>query len=75
MLNQKHPPQMGVAQNRTRRMVNEVTSSHGRGRGTNRGGFGCIGRGGRHGGRGGRGTPRQTRTDSRTITLTDGTQV
>ena len=38
------------------------------------GGFGRGGRGGRHGGRGGRG-PTKTRTDSRTITLTDGTQI
>jgi hypothetical protein len=72
MVNQKHPPQMGAAQNRTRRNINEVSS--GRGRGT-RGGFGRVGRGSRHGGRGGWGTPRQTRTDSRWITLTDGTQI
>jgi hypothetical protein len=37
MVNQKHPPQMGAAQNRTRRNIIEV--SLGRGRGT-RGGFG-----------------------------------
>ena len=73
MVNQKHPPQMGVAQNRVMRNVNEVSSS-GRGRGqSNRGGHG---RGGRGGGRGrsGRGQQR-IRTDSRMITLTDGSQV
>ena len=74
MVNQKHPPQMGAAQNRVRRTVNEFSSGRGS-RGTYRGGFGRGGRHGRHGNRGGRGTPRQTRTDSRTITLTDGTQI
>ena len=72
MVNQKHPPQMGVAQNRTRRHVNEVATT---GRGRGRGGFGRGGRGGRQGGRGGRGTHHQTRTDSRMITLTDGSQI
>ncbi len=74
MVNQKHPPQMGAAQNRVRRNVNKATTGQS-GR-VNRGGFGRVGRGVRLGGRGGRGTPRQTRTaDSRTITLTDGTQI
>ena len=40
-----------------------------------RGGGGRGGRGGRHGRGGTRATNRQTRTDSRMITLTDGTQV
>jgi hypothetical protein len=74
MVNQKHPPQMRATQNRVRSNVNEATTRQS-GR-VNRGGFGRGGRGGRLGGRGGRGTPRQTRTaDSRTITLTDGTQI
>ncbi|KAI2503573.1 hypothetical protein MHU86_10860 [Fragilaria crotonensis] len=72
MVNQKHPPQMGAAQNRARRNVNEVTT--GRGGKGGRGGAGRGGRGGRNNGRGGRGTTR-TRTDSRMITLTDGQQV
>jgi len=71
MVNQKHPPQVGAANLRTRRQVNEVTS----GRGAGRGGSGRGGRGGRHGRGGGRGGSRQTRTDSRMITLTDGTQI
>ncbi|KAI2511631.1 hypothetical protein MHU86_2697 [Fragilaria crotonensis] len=71
MVNQKHPPQMNATHNRTRRNINEVTT--GRGRSSGRGGHGRGGRGGRHGGRGGRGT--KTRTDSRMITLTDGTQI
>ena len=72
MVNQKHPPQMGATQNRVRCNVNKATTGQS-GR-ANRGGFGRGGRGGRRRRRGGRGTPRQTRTDSRTITLTDGTQ-
>jgi hypothetical protein len=71
MVNQKHPPQMNATHNRSRRNINEVTSA-GRGRGS-RGGHGRGGRGGRQGGRGNRGT--KTRTDSRMITLTDGTQI
>ena len=75
MVNQKHPPQMGVAQHRVRRNVNEVSTGRG-GRGyTSRGGHGRGGRGGNGRGRGGRGQPRQTRTDSRMITLTDGSQI
>ena len=70
MVNQKHPPQVGAATNRTRRNVNEVCSGHGRFQGGGRGG-----RGGRHGRGGNRGAVRQTRTDSRMITLTDGTQI
>ena len=70
MVNQKHPPQMNATHNRTRRNINEVTSGRGR---SGRGGYGRGGRGGRHGGRGGRGT--KTRTDSRMITLTDGSQI
>jgi hypothetical protein len=70
MLNQKHPPQMNATHNRTRRNINKVTSGRGK---SGRGGHGRGGRGGRHGGRGGRGT--RTRTDSRMITLTDGTQI
>ena len=54
--------------NRTRRNINEVSTGGG---GNQRGG---SGRGGRHGGRGNRGTSR-TRTDSRMITLTDGSQI
>ena len=73
MVNQKHPPQMGAAQNRVRRNVNEVSTGRGRGHSSGRGGHGRGGRGGR--GRGGRGQPRQTRTDSRMITLTDGSQI
>ena len=73
MVNQKHPPQMGAAQNRIRRTINEVSSGCG-GR-SGRGGFGRGGRGGRQGGRGGRGGPTKTRSDSRIITLTDGSQV
>ena len=73
MVNQRHPPQMGAAQNRIRRNINEVCSSRG-GRG-GRGGFGGGGRGGRQGGRGGRGGVTKTRNGSRIITLTDGSQV
>jgi hypothetical protein len=72
MVNQKHPPQVGAATHRTRRQVNEVTSGRGS---RGRGGGGRGGRGGRHGGRGNRGNARQTRTDSRMITLTDGSQI
>jgi hypothetical protein len=72
MVNQKHPPQMNAANNRTRRKINEVTPG-GRGR-SGRDGYGRGGRGGRHGGRGGRGVTK-TRNDSRMISLTDGTQV
>jgi hypothetical protein len=76
MVNQKHPPQMGAAQNRTRRNVNEVvTAGRGGGRNTSRGGHGRGGRGARGFGRGGRGGVRRSRTDSRIITLTDGTQI
>ena len=68
MVNQKHPPQMGTVQNRARRHVNEVSTG---GRGSRgRGGFGRGGKGGR-----GRGGGQQTRTDSRMITLTDGSQI
>ena len=74
MVNQKHPPQMGAAQNRVRRQINETNSGRG-GRGQHRGGYGRGGRGGgRNSGRGG-GRHRQTRTDSRMITLTDGSQI
>ena len=72
MVNQKHPPQMGAVQNRTRRQVNELTTGRGA---RGRGGGGRGGRGGRHGRGGNRGNARQTRTDSRMITLTDGTQI
>jgi polyhydroxyalkanoate synthesis regulator phasin len=71
MVNQKHPPQMGAVQNRTRRQINQATTGgrHSRGRGgLGRGGRGA--RGNRVGGRGNR-----TRTDSRMITLTDGSQI
>ncbi len=74
MVNQKHPPQMGAAQHRVRQHVNEVATGRGRGS-AGRGGYGRGGRGGRTSGRGGRGQPRQTRTDSRMITLTDGSQI
>ena len=71
MVNQKHPPQMGAVQNHARRQINEVSTS---GRGSRgRAGFGRGGRGGRQGGRGRGG--RHTRTDSRMITLTDGSQI
>jgi hypothetical protein len=73
MVNQKHPPQVGAANHRTRCQVNEISTG---GRGSRgRGGGGRGGRGGRYGRGGNRGNPRQTRTDSRMITLTDGTQV
>jgi hypothetical protein len=71
MVNQKHPPQVGAAQNRTRRNVNEVTSNSGRGGRGRTGSNRNSQRGGR--GRGGRGG--RTRSDSRMITLTDGTQI
>ena len=67
MVNQKHPPQMNAKQNHVRRNINETNTGRG-GRGQNRGGYG---RGGRGSGRGGKGT-KQTRSDSRMITLTDG---
>jgi hypothetical protein len=58
MVNQKHPRQMGAAQNRVRRTINEANTGRG-GRGQSRGGFGRGGCGGR--GRGGSsGQPRQT---------------
>ena len=75
MVNQKHPPQMGAAQNRVRRNVNEANTNRGGSAQTGRGGFGRGGRGGRSSGRGGRGSVRKTRNDSRIITLTDGFQV
>ena len=66
---------MGAAQNREQRSINETSANRG-GRGQGRGGYGRGGRGGRNSGRGGRGgQPRQSRTDCRIITLTDGTQV
>ena len=71
MVNQKHPPQVGAATHRTRRNINEVVSGRGS---RGRGGGGRGGRGGRHGRGGNRGTNR-TRTDSRMITLTDGSQI
>jgi uncharacterized membrane protein YgcG len=55
MVNQKHPPQMGAAQNRVRRNVNEVSTGRGRGGSTGRGGQGRGGHSGSIGGRGGRG--------------------
>jgi hypothetical protein len=73
MVNQKHPPQMGAAQNRVRRNINEATTGRG-GRSQGRGGYGRGGRGGRGAGRAGRGNQR-TRTDSRMITLMDGSQI
>ena len=73
MVNQKHPPQMGAAQNRIRCNIKEVSSSRG-GRG-GRGGFARGGGGERQGGRGGRGGVTKTRNGSRIITLTDGSQV
>ena len=69
MVNQKHPPQVGAANQRSRRHINETSTSTG-GRGfKGRGGGGRGGRGGRQG-RGG-----NRRKDSKTITLTDGTQI
>lgn len=74
MINQKHPPQMGAAQYWVRQNVNEVSIGNGRHGGC--GGFGQGGRGGRnYTGHSGHGPPRKTRTDSRFITLTDGTQI
>jgi hypothetical protein len=72
MVNQKHPPQVGMVQNRQRRHVNETSSTGGRSS-RGRAGFGRGGRGGRNGGRG-CGT-RHTRSDGRMITLTDGSQI
>ena len=73
MVNQKHPPQMGAAQNRDRWTTNEANTCRG-GRGHGRGGFGRGGRGSCN--RGGRsGQRRQTRSDSRMMTLTDGPQI
>ncbi len=69
MVNQKHPPQMGAVQNRARQQVNEVSS----GRGSS--GLAGFGRGGRCGQHGGRRRGGRQRTDSRMITLTDGTQI
>jgi hypothetical protein len=72
MVNQKHPPQMGVTKNRTRRHFNETTA----GRGLGRGGYGRGGQTGNCSGRGNyRSTPRQSRNVSRMITLTDGNQI
>jgi hypothetical protein len=73
MVNQKHPPQIGGAQHRVRRNINEANTGRG-GRNQGRGGYGRGGRGGRGTGRGGRGVQR-TRSDSRMITLTDGSQI
>jgi hypothetical protein len=72
MVNQKHPPQMGAVHNRTRRQINQANSSSGR-HSRGRGGFGRGGRGERGNRGGGRGN--RTRTDSRMITLTDGSQI
>ena len=71
MVNQKHLPQMGAVQNRTRRRINQTTAGGRNCRG--RGGFGRGGRGERGNRSGGRGN--RTRTDSRMITLTDGSQI
>ena len=65
---------MGAAQNRVRRNINEANTGRG-GRGQARGGFGRGGRGVRGRGAGRNGRPRQTRSDSRVITLTDGSQI
>jgi hypothetical protein len=68
MVNQKHPLRMGAAQNRYKRNINEtITGRSGRGQGRS-------GRGGRGSTRGGRGGQR-TRSDTRIITLTDGSQI
>jgi uncharacterized membrane protein YgcG len=75
MVNQKHLPQMNATHNRTRRTSRTINEGSTGGRGRGRGGHGRGGRGGRHGGRGGRGTGRGTRSDSRMITLTDGTPI
>jgi hypothetical protein len=63
LVNQKHPPQMGAAQNRVRRTVDEIST----------GGEEALPEA--DVGRGGSGTPRQTRTDSCMITLTDSAQI
>jgi hypothetical protein len=65
--NKKHPPLMGAV---SRRHVNGVSTAA---RGRGRGGYGRGVRGRR--GRGGRGNSRLTRSDSKMITLTDGTQL
>jgi hypothetical protein len=66
---------MGSAQNRVRHSINETSANRG-GRGQDRGGYGRGGRGGRTSGRSGRGgQPRQSQTDSRIITLTNGSQI
>ena len=75
MVNQKHPPQMGVAQNRVRRNINETNTGRGARGQTGRGGYGRGGRGGRGSTRSGRVNVQRTRNDSRIITLTDGSQV
>ncbi|KAI2505807.1 Reverse transcriptase (RNA-dependent DNA polymerase) [Fragilaria crotonensis] len=74
MVNQKHPPQMGAAQNRVRRNINETNSGRGARGQSVRGGHGRGGRGGRSS-RSGRGNVQKTRSDSRIITLTDGSQI
>jgi hypothetical protein len=75
MVIQKHPPQMGAAQNRVRRNINETNVGPGSRGQSGCGGYGCGGRGGRGSGRSGRGNIQRTRNDSRSITLTDGSQV
>jgi hypothetical protein len=71
MVNQKHPPQMGAVQNRVRRQINQTNTGGRNSRG--RGGFGRGGRGERGSRSGGCG--KRTQTDSRMITLTDGSQI
>ena len=65
-VNRKFPPQMTSAP-RARRHINEVRGGRGR---SHNGGRGRGGRGGRH-----NSYNKRTRTDSRTITLRDGSQI
>lgn len=72
MVNQKHPPQLGAVQNRKRRQINQTNTAGGR-HSRGRGGYGRGGRGDWGNRGGGRGNC--TRTDSRMIALTDGSQI
>jgi hypothetical protein len=69
MVNHKHPPQVGTVNHRTRRQINQASTG-----GCGSGGRGGRGRGG-CGGRHGRGSGHKTRTDSKMITLTDGSKI
>jgi hypothetical protein len=75
MVNQKHPPQIGAAQNRVRRNINKTNAGRGSRGQSGRGSYGRGGRGGRGSSRSGCSNNQRTRNDSRIITLTDGSQV